>query len=80
VARGNVFRIDNPNGLERFPAHNKEALIMSDRKAEFKITASLDGKSVLFDFMAPGDVFDLLMSVGLYLIRMGNGDPLRPAP
>jgi hypothetical protein len=78
AAHGNVFRIDNSASLIKFPAHNRLAAIRSDTKAEFEITANLQGQPVLFDFMGPGDVLDLLMSVGLYLIRMGNGDPLRP--
>lgn len=77
VAHGNVFRIDNPASLIKFPAHNRLAWVRSDTKAEFEITPNLEGQPVLCDFMAPGDVLDLLMSVGLYLIRMGNGDPLR---
>lgn len=78
IAHGNRFRIDNPANLAKYPAHNREAWVKSDSKAVFEITPGLQGKSVLFDFMGAGDVLDLLMSVGLYLIRMGNGDPLRP--
>jgi hypothetical protein len=51
---------------------------MSDTKRVFEVTPNLQGQPVLFDFMGPADVVDLLKSVGLYLIRMGNGDPLRP--
>jgi len=78
IAHGNCFRIDKPASLAKFPAHNKLAWVRSDTKAEFEITPALQGQTVLFDFMGPGDVLDILMSVGLYLIRMGNGDPLRP--
>lgn len=78
VAHGNAFRIDNPASLSKFPAHNKLAMIRSDTKAEFQISAKLHNLPVLFDFMGPGDVLDLLISVANYLIRMGNGDPLRP--
>ena len=77
VAHGNRFRIDNPTGLAKFPAHNKLAWVKNDTGAEFEVTPSHQGQTVLFDFMGPGDVIDLLMSVGVYLIRMGNGDPLR---
>jgi hypothetical protein len=80
IAHGNAFRIDNPQNLTKFPAHNRLAWIRSNTGAEFEITSSLQGKPVLFDFMGPGDVLDLLSSVSLYLIRMGNGDPLRPLP
>lgn len=78
IAHGNRFRITNSANLAAFPAHNRFAWVRSDTKAMFEITPNLNGQRVLFDFMAAGDVLDLLMSVGLYLIRIGNGDPLRP--
>jgi hypothetical protein len=78
IAHGNRFRLDNPANLQKFPAHNKLAWVRSETKAEFEITEQLQNKEVLFDFIGPGDVLDLLMSVGLYLVRMGNGDSLRP--
>jgi hypothetical protein len=78
VAHGNSFRIDNPKELTKFSAHNRLAWVKSDSKTVFEITPSLQNQPVLFDFMGPGDILDLLMSVGLYLVRMGNGDPLRP--
>lgn len=78
IAHGNRFRIDNPANLSKFPAHNRDAWVKSDTKAVFEITPMVQGHTVLFDYMGAGDVLDLLMSVGLYLIRMGNGDPLRP--
>ena len=78
IAHGNRFRIDDPSRLTRYPAHNRLALVKGDPGATFEIAASLQNQPVLFDFMGAGDVLDLLMSVGLYLVRMGNGDPLRP--
>jgi hypothetical protein len=78
AAHGNRFRIDKPASLAKFPAHNRLALVRSDSKAIFEITPDFQGHEVLFSFMGAGDVLDLLMSIGLYLIRMGNGDPLRP--
>jgi hypothetical protein len=77
VAHGNTFRI-NLKHLAKFPAHNRLARVRSDSKAEFEITPDLQDKPVLFDFMGPGDILHLLMSVSLYLMRMGNGDALRP--
>jgi hypothetical protein len=44
----------------------------------FEISAGLEGQTVLFDFMGPADILDLLQAISVYLIRMGNGDPLRP--
>jgi hypothetical protein len=78
AAHGNTFRIKNPKELEEYPAHNRLAWVKSDTKAEFEITLNLQGQPVLFDFMGPGDILHLLMSISLYLIRMGNGDALRP--
>jgi hypothetical protein len=78
IAHGNHFRIDDPSKLAKFPAHNRYAWVRSDTKAVFEITASVQGQPVLFDYLGAGDVLDVLMSVGLYLVRMGNGDPLRP--
>jgi hypothetical protein len=77
VAHGNTFRI-NLRHLAKFPAHNRLAWVRSDSKAEFEITPKLQNQPVQFDFMGSGDIIHLLMSVGLYLIRMGNGDALRP--
>jgi hypothetical protein len=73
VAHGNRFNIKS---VQR-PAHNKLAWARSVSKSEFEITPALHGQSVLFDFMGPADVVELLMSIGIYLIRTGNGDPLR---
>lgn len=53
--------------LKKFPAHNKKAQVKS---AEFAIEPKLEGRPVLFDFMGPGDVLDLLQSVGIYLTRI----------
>lgn len=77
IAHGNRFDIRDPQKLSKFPAHNRLAWVKSDKKTVFEITPSLDGQHVLFDYLGPGDVLDILMSVGIYLIRMGNGDPLR---
>ena len=78
VAHGNRFRIDNPGNLVKYPAHNRDAWVKSDMQEVFEITPCLQNQPVLFDFMGAGDVLDLLMSVGIYLLRMGNGDTLRP--
>jgi hypothetical protein len=80
IAHGNKFKFDDGGRrrLKTYPANNSFAFIKGDQSAAFAISTSLAGATVLFDFMEAGDVLDLLMSVGLYLIRMGNGDPLRP--
>jgi hypothetical protein len=78
IAHGNRFDIRAPEKLKTFPAHNRDAWIQSDKKTIFEITPAIDHQSVLFEYLGAGDVLDILMSVGIYLIRMGNGDPLRP--
>ena len=78
IAHGNVFNF-NDDGVKRLrqnPAHNKTAGVKSQTGAEFEIVAgshgkpALHGKPVLFDFMGPGDVLDLLLSVEIYLTRI----------
>ncbi len=65
IAHGNRFTFRNPKELGVWPAHTRDA---SRRTTDsFEITAELDGQPVLFDFMAPGDVLDLLISVGTHL-------------
>jgi hypothetical protein len=59
------------------PAHNRLAEAKGDAKTEFEIVPSLNGKPVLFDFIGPADVLDLLVSIELYLGRVGSGRPLR---
>jgi hypothetical protein len=78
VAHGNAFDIRNPKVLANFPAHNKLAWVRGENKTEFEITAGLNGQPVLFDFMAPGDILDLLFSVEVYLLRKGTGESTRP--
>jgi hypothetical protein len=77
VAHGNVFHF-TPSGRRRLrekSAHNREASIRGFyNDTEFEITPDLQGQTVLFEFMGPGDVLDLLYSVGGYLMQMG-GDP-----
>jgi hypothetical protein len=80
IAHGNRFDIRNPDELKKFPAHNRDVWPKRPKSAIFEITPALDGQGVLFDFLGPGDVLELLGSVGVYLKRMGNGEPLRPPP
>jgi len=73
IGHGNRFtfiqgkRTPGLDQLKKFPAHNKQA---KERGAEFQIDGSLEGRQVLFDFMGPGDVLDLLQSVEIYLTRI----------
>ena len=70
IGHGNRFTFKQGKGLDqlkKFPAHNKQA---KGKGAEFQIDGSLEGQQVLFDFMGPGDVLDLLQSVEVYLTRI----------
>ena len=64
VAHGNSFDIRDAGRLSKFPAHNQAAAIKRD---VFEMTAQLDGKTVLFDFIEAADVLDVLMSIEFYL-------------
>jgi hypothetical protein len=77
VAHGSRFHFRR--GEPRFPAHNRLGWVR-ESDSDFEVTEQLRGTTVLFEFMDAGDVLDVLRSVGVYLIRMGNGDPLRPEP
>jgi hypothetical protein len=68
VAHGNRFDVRDPEKLGRYPAHNRDAWM--NGKMLFEITPDLDGQEVFFSYMAPGDVQDLLTSVGFYLRRL----------
>ena len=73
IAHGNKFtfkqgkRTPGLDQLQKFPAHNKRAVVKGE---EFQIDGNLEGHIVLFDFMGPGDVLDLLQSVEIYLTRI----------
>jgi hypothetical protein len=69
IAHGNRFSVRQPDKLKQFPANNCDA---SFKKTIFEITPALDEKLVLFNFMEPGDVLDLLYSVGRYLKQIGE--------
>jgi hypothetical protein len=73
IAHGNKFTFyvgGSKPGLDRlrkYEAHNKEAQV---KGAEFEIVPAVEGRAVLFDFMGPGDVLDLLQSVEVYFTRI----------
>jgi hypothetical protein len=72
IAHGNKFHFFKPGKerLNKYPAHNKTAGVKSGKKAEFEIGFGLQGQPVLFEFVGPGDVLDLLQSVEVYLTRI----------
>ena len=65
IAHGNRFTLRNPTELRAWPAHMRDAACRSSEP--FEITPELDGSAVLFDFMGPGDVLDLLITVSTHL-------------
>jgi hypothetical protein len=73
IGHGNKFTFKQGNRtpgldqLRKYPAHNKQAEIKS---TEFNIDGSLEEHPVLFDFMSPGDVLDLLQSLEIYFTRI----------
>jgi hypothetical protein len=79
VAHGNKFNLRDKKRLTDYPAHNKYAWVRGGNKPEFEITASMDKQPVLFDFMAAGDILDLLFSVEVYLLRKGQGSQIDPS-
>jgi hypothetical protein len=72
IAHGNQFHFDQRGRarLKRYPAHNRAGQVKSPKQTEFEITEALQGKTILFDFMWPGDVLDLLASAGGHLMRL----------
>jgi hypothetical protein len=70
VAHGNRFNIRKAgiDQLSKWPA----------KLSDFEVTPALNGQPVLWAFMERGDVVSLFQAVSVYLIRLGNGDPLRP--
>jgi len=40
----------------------------------FEISSLVQDKQVLFDFMAAGDVLDVIISAGIHLGQIGNGE------
>jgi hypothetical protein len=79
VAHGNRFIFDERalRRLHEHPAHNKLTPFRT-ATTKFEIVAGLHRQPVLFDFMGPADILDVLSAVGVYLWRMGQGEPLRP--
>jgi hypothetical protein len=79
IAHGNTFHFTE-GGLRRLqeiPAHNRGASVAGNNRQIFEITPELDGNRVLFDFMGPANVQDLLMSVDMLLTEIGNGTTFR---
>jgi hypothetical protein len=68
IAHGNRFNIDarGKERLAKHEAHNRAATVRSPLGTVYEITPTLTGR-VLFDFLGPADVIDLLQSVEVHL-------------
>jgi hypothetical protein len=75
IAHGNRFDIRDLDKLKEFPAHNRDVWPRRPGRGIFEIIPELDETRVLFDFMEAGDVIEALHDVGVYLKRLGNGEP-----
>ena len=71
VAHGNRFDIRDPTQLGAYPAHNLDGW---KTRPCLEITPELNGRTILFDFLAPGDVVAILSTVADYL-QMGRPEP-----
>lgn len=71
VAHGNKFHFNckGKQRLQKYPAHNRDAKIRVPG-SDFEIVLGLEGSKVLFDFMGPGDVLDLLLSIAVRFMRL----------
>jgi hypothetical protein len=76
VAHGNRFNITNKGRgrLAHYPAHNRSATVKSPAGVVYEITPFLSGP-LLFNFMGPADVIDLLQSVEVYLSKAAGARP-----
>ena len=79
IAHGNKFNITmtGRNRLNIYPAHNRR--IPQIDASDFEITPALNGDLVLFHFMDPQDIIDVLLGASVFLLHKGNGLPLPPS-
>jgi hypothetical protein len=69
VARNNRFKIDNPHKLKQYPAHNKNGKFRGcNQDTCYEITPEINNSVLMWEFMAPGDIMDAILSAGFYLI------------
>ena len=76
VAHGNRFNITKSgrDRLAKYPAHNRNAAVRSPAGVTYEITPTLSGP-LLFDFMGPADIIDLLRSVEVHLSKSAGAHP-----
>jgi len=75
LAHGNRFNFaeNGKRRLLKFPAHTRAVINRNALAPPLVIDEALDGKEVLFNFLAAGDVVNLLQSVGFYCRELGYG-------
>jgi hypothetical protein len=71
IAHGNKFDIRNPQELLDHPAH--DSVPQNHNPTKFQVTRELNGTNVLFDFMEPGDILNVLHQVGFHLMDLACG-------
>ena len=76
VAHGNRFNITaiGRKRLALYPAHNRNAAVRSPKGVVYEIKSFLSDP-VLFGFMGPGDIIDLLQSVEVHLSKAAAAHP-----
>ncbi len=83
VAHGNKFEFDQRSAarLQRNPAHTRSS--WSRGPGVFEIFESLRGQPIMFDYMADGDIIDVLSSARSHLTVLANqideGKKIRPS-
>ncbi len=72
LGHGNAFDFNGrKKRLAQYPAHNRES--MERGMIDFEITLNLQKKPVLFGFMGPGDVLDVLQAATRRLADIALG-------
>jgi len=75
IAHGNKFDFtpDCRARMAAHPANTEEWAASSAELTPFHITESLHGSGVLFDYMGPADITDVLIAGHLYLGKLAQG-------
>jgi hypothetical protein len=75
VAHGNKFHLTKPGlqRLARYPAHNAVAIARIPTAPPFVIDQTLNGTTIMFEFMEEGDILNLIGAVGAYCNELAYG-------
>ena len=70
IAHGNRFRIDSEEKLKKYPANNIGAKMNGwNHGTLYEITYGLNGKQFMGSYMLDGNILDILLSCGFYLLE-----------